>query len=157
LLPKVCGNLDEPIADQALLPVYMLCEAAKKEVTVVLSGEGADELFGGYSYYQNTNKSDFRQRIKNLIRRKKTLKSSPFLNEHLLRTSSGFPLISDHSFRKDLLRSEGVTTPFDNYLTNLMVGNLPLPDKQISDLKSWLVDDLLVKLDRMTMAHSIEG
>ena len=51
LLPTVVESLDEPLGDQALLPTYWLCREAKRHVTVVLSGEGADELFAGYEYY----------------------------------------------------------------------------------------------------------
>ena len=51
LLPEVASALDEPLGDQATLPLFWLCREARKFVTVALSGEGADEIFGGYSYY----------------------------------------------------------------------------------------------------------
>jgi asparagine synthase (glutamine-hydrolysing) len=53
LLPKVVLALDEPVGDQAQLPLYWLCQEARQHVTVALAGEGADEIFAGYSYYQN--------------------------------------------------------------------------------------------------------
>ncbi len=52
LLPEVAAALDEPIGDQATLPLFWLCREVRREVTVVLSGEGADEIFAGYSYYR---------------------------------------------------------------------------------------------------------
>ena len=53
LLPQVADALDEPIGDQACLPLLMLCTEARKHATVVLSGEGADEMFAGYGYYND--------------------------------------------------------------------------------------------------------
>src|SRR5262249_25271411 len=50
-LPKINWYLDDPVADPAVVPLYFLAKAAAKQVTVVLSGEGADELFGGYGIY----------------------------------------------------------------------------------------------------------
>ncbi|MBD0837056.1 asparagine synthase-related protein, partial [Aestuariibaculum suncheonense] len=50
-LPKIIWHLDEPVADPAAVPLYFLAREARKHVTVVLSGEGADELFGGYTIY----------------------------------------------------------------------------------------------------------
>ena len=52
LLPIVAKQLDEPLGDPAALPTSRLCKAAKNHVKVILSGEGADELFGGYEYYR---------------------------------------------------------------------------------------------------------
>src|SRR4030095_13606516 len=52
LLPQVAAALDEPVGDQAMLPLYWLCREARRHVTVALSGEGADEIFAGYSYYE---------------------------------------------------------------------------------------------------------
>ena len=50
-LPEIASVIDEPLGDQAALPTYKLCKEASRHVKVVLSGEGADEFFGGYSYY----------------------------------------------------------------------------------------------------------
>ncbi|MCY8574188.1 asparagine synthase C-terminal domain-containing protein, partial [Bacillus haynesii] len=51
-LPKIVWHLDDPLADPAAIPLYFVAKEAKKQVTVVLSGEGADELFGGYNIYR---------------------------------------------------------------------------------------------------------
>jgi asparagine synthase (glutamine-hydrolysing) len=160
LLPRVASNLDEPIADQALLPVFMLCEAAKEEVKVVLSGEGADELFAGYSYYKVNNNfpSSLRQKIKKIMMASLKFEVPHFLDENLLVTSSGFPLISDLSFRTSLLsKINNSDTGSGKTLSFRSSGLGILTSQQVSDLKTWLPDDLLVKLDRMTMCHSIEG
>jgi asparagine synthase (glutamine-hydrolysing) len=52
LLPEICQQLDEPMADSSLLPTYMLCGYARQHVTVALGGDGADELFGGYAPFR---------------------------------------------------------------------------------------------------------
>src|SRR5581483_4220119 len=52
-LPKIVWHLDEPVADAACVPLYFLARRAREEVTVVLSGEGADEILAGYSIYKN--------------------------------------------------------------------------------------------------------
>ena len=51
LLPRLIWHLDEPIADQATIPTYLICGVAAKQVRVVLTGEGGDEIFGGYPRY----------------------------------------------------------------------------------------------------------
>lgn len=51
-LPEIVWYLDEPVADPALVPLYFIAREARKHVKVVLSGEGADELFGGYTIYR---------------------------------------------------------------------------------------------------------
>src|SRR5207245_8388788 len=51
-LPAIVWHLDDPVADPAVVPLYFLARAASQEVSVVLSGEGADELFGGYGLYR---------------------------------------------------------------------------------------------------------
>ena len=52
LLPKLLWHLDEPLADATIIPTYLLSQATRRRVTVALSGEGGDELFGGYTHYQ---------------------------------------------------------------------------------------------------------
>ena len=56
-LPKIIWHLDEPVADPACVPLYFLARRAKEEVTVVLSGEGADEVLAGYNIYQRLSRS----------------------------------------------------------------------------------------------------
>jgi asparagine synthase (glutamine-hydrolysing) len=51
-LPKIVWHFDDPLADPAAIPLYFVAKEAKKHVTVALSGEGADELFGGYNIYR---------------------------------------------------------------------------------------------------------
>jgi asparagine synthase (glutamine-hydrolysing) len=150
LLPEVANALDEPVGDQAMLPVYWLSRDAGASVKVVLSGEGADELFAGYDYY----------------RRFSTAKSNgvaaplnSFVNNMEPITPSGFPLIGDAPLRRRLTGHEApAVLPWEqDQLAYLTEAATPLERARVADLHSWLASDLLVKLDRMTMAHSLEG
>jgi asparagine synthase (glutamine-hydrolysing) len=144
LLPKVVAVLDEPVGDQALLPVYWLCQEAKRHVTVVLSGEGADEVFGGYSYYDSPAAYGPLRRL---------------VQNPLAMTPSGFPLLLDSASRDRLVSHDRASiSPWETELIAWLNRSAePLRRAAATDLASWLPDDLLVKLDRMTMGHSLEG
>lgn len=162
LLPKVASAMDEPIGDQALLPLYWLCKEARQRITVALSGEGADEVFGGYDYYRSC--------VEGVNRRSKLkawLGLAPLednYSRNLIHYSepvspSGFPLLTDNALRQSL-----TAITFSNLgqwesklfrsLNNATDG---LQRATAVDLATWLPDDLLVKFDRMSMAHSLEG
>lgn len=141
LLPEVVSNLDEPIADQAALPTYWLAKEAKKIVTVVLSGEGADEIFGGYSYFLNEN---FYEKL---------------VDYNKNTTPSGYPLLMDINSCKYFMNInfEKETEAEKELFDWIATGRSELQKSMVTDLTTWLPDDLLVKVDRMTMAHSLEG
>jgi asparagine synthase (glutamine-hydrolysing) len=149
LLPKVIQYLDEPIGDQALLPVYWLAEQSKNKLKVVLSGEGGDEIFGGYDYYRRfTDNKDMKYLLSKLISKNVTC------------TPSGFPLVASMDQAYSLLNNEFTIDNQDwekSYLSWINTSNNSIQRANAADLASWLPDDLLVKFDRMTMANSIEG
>lgn len=160
MLPEVVESMDEPIGDQALLPVLLLSREARKYVTVVLGGEGADEIFGGYKYY-----SQFagRYTIKNLVKRLFN-REDRFLNEVLCQTTSGFPLITNKYDRLELMKKDfrenvGLDSLKDErgFVGDQRTISDGLKRAQHADIYSWLVDDLLIKYDRMGMAASLEG
>jgi asparagine synthase (glutamine-hydrolysing) len=165
LLPEVAGALDEPVGDQAMLPLFWLCREVRREVTVVLSGEGADELFAGYNYYEPfIDKGDWRARLGFLLDPNTAAPlSTTFCNRLLIDappcTPSGFPLLSDEGDRSRLLITPRVSA--DGWeidvLSWLAGAHDPLQRASAADIGTWLADDLLVKADRMTMAHSLEG
>ncbi len=142
LMPEVAAALDEPLGDQAMLPLYWLCREARKHVTVVLSGEGADEIFAGYGYYADAKGPEPR-----------------FLGLRSLQTPSGFPLLTTAEERARLTGAPSAATDaWESRLLHWLEGaNDPLQRATAADLGSWLPDDLLVKFDRMSMAHSLEG
>lgn len=161
LLPTVVAALDEPNGDQALLPTYWLCREAKRHVTVVLSGEGADELFAGYEYYgAMLTRRSWRFRLKEWIGGQAVAAPLQRLCQNIQPvTPSGFPLVMDAEGRRQLLGGH-VPEPDsweDSFRSMLAQAGSSLQRATLADALTWLPDDLLVKLDRMAMANSLEG
>ncbi|OYQ36913.1 asparagine synthase (glutamine-hydrolyzing) [Niveispirillum lacus] len=162
LVPEVAAALDVPLGDQALLPVYWLSREARRHVTVVLSGEGADEVFAGYGYYASVSPQTvpgWSQRLRNRITPATLPAVAPLLDEVTLATPSGFPLLSSAATRHYLTGRTGVQP--DGWEIDLRdwlaLAKDPLQRATAAEIATWLPDDLLVKLDRMTMAHGLEG
>jgi asparagine synthase (glutamine-hydrolysing) len=145
LLPQVAAALDEPVGDQALLPLYWLCREARRHVTVALSGEGADEVFGGYAYYHDA------------LPEGRT--AGRLVHNGSAVTPSGFPLLTTAAEREHLCGGASVDgDEFERDLLRWLDTSVdPLQRATAADLATWLPDDLLVKFDRMAMAHSLEG
>lgn len=125
IVPQVAWAMDDPVADYACLPTFKLAQEAKKRLTVVLTGEGGDELFGGYSRYRRA------QRPKWLGGRVAEPQTDALLGPSAI-----------EAWRKHATRPNGLTT---------------LQQAQAADIATWLPNDLLLKLDRMLMAHGLEG
>jgi asparagine synthase (glutamine-hydrolysing) len=163
LLPKVAAALDEPVGDQAMLPLYWLCQEARKHVKVVLAGEGADEVFAGYSYYDRFLKNTtWREKITGWLRSSRNQHVGgldQLIHNDALITPSGFPLLTDAATRRRLIGRDNYTEPVweGELLSWLDKANDPLQRATAAELTTWLPDDLLVKFDRMAMAHSLEG
>src|SRR5699024_10818562 len=66
-LPKIMWHMDDPLADPACVPLYFVSREAKKHVSVVLSGEGSDELFGGYNIYRETESLKLFSSVPNMV------------------------------------------------------------------------------------------
>lgn len=148
LLPQVTDALDEPIGDQAMLPLFWLAREARKHVTVVLAGEGADEAFGGYSYYRSFAEGS-RANVTNRL-----------IVDELAALQSGFPILSGAAERKTLIHAPIDEEPDAwelDTLNWLRDAHSPLQRASAADIATWLPDDLLIKFDRMAMAHSLEG
>lgn len=158
LLPTVVEGLDEPLGDQALLPTYWLCREAKRHVTVVLSGEGADELFGGYDYYgPMLSRRSWRAGLREWVSGRRSAGTPRTLCDNAW--PSGFPLVMDSGGRRGLL-GDLVHDPDsweESLLSSLNATDNSLQRATLADILTWLPDDLLVKLDRMAMANSLEG
>ncbi len=159
LLPRVAEALDEPVGDQAMLPVFWLSREARKRVTVVLAGEGADEVFAGYDYYR-----DFAP--KRLPRLRNWLAGAApangfqrFIHNPAPQTPSGFPLLADAADRERMMITPvtGASEWEKRLMKRLNLFSDPLQRATMADIHTWLPDDLLVKFDRMAMAHSLEG
>ncbi|MGB7359158.1 MAG: asparagine synthase (glutamine-hydrolyzing) [Mycobacterium sp.] len=170
-LPEIVWYLDEPVADPALVPLFFIAREARKHVKVVLSGEGADELFGGYTIYReplSLKPFDYLPRglrksvgkmaapLPQGMRGKSLLhRGSLTLEERYYGNARSF---SDEQLRAVLprFREDWVHTDVTAPLYARSQGWDPVSRMQHIDLFTWLRGDILVKADKMTMANSLE-
>lgn len=170
-LPEIVWYLDEPVADPALVPLFFIAREARKHVKVVLSGEGADELFGGYTIYReplSLRGFDYLPRPvrKSLGRASKPLpdgmRGKSLLHRGSLTLEERY-YGNARSFSDEQLRA--VLPGFNPAWTHTDVtaaiyaesyGWDPVARMQHLDLFTWLRGDILVKADKMTMANSLE-
>jgi asparagine synthase (glutamine-hydrolysing) len=169
-LPLIVWYLDDPVADPALVPLYFIAREARKHVKVVLSGEGADELFGGYNIYREplslrafsalpgsvrsglarvSRRMPLGMRGKDLLRRGAIpLEERYYGNARIFRDEElGF------------LRTRDPAVSFRNVTDPIYADCAGYDDvtrMQYIDLFTWLRGDILVKADKMTMANSLE-
>src|SRR5437762_1311864 len=174
LLPALAEAFDEPFADSSALPTYLVSELASRHVKVALSGEGGDELFGGYYTYaadllaarigglarlarplverlpSSTAKASFDYRAKRFVRAAQL----PPLERH-----HGWKEIFSRDMRAELTVRRSPFDPVDLLRARYeeTSGADGLARLQDVDLGVYLVDDLLVKTDRASMAHSLEA
>ncbi len=184
ILPRLVWHLDEPFADSSAVPTYHVAKAARERVTVALSGDGGDEVWAGYErrYGLNRWETRFRHFLPDWLRAgllgplgaawprhqriPRPLRAGYFLQN--IATTFERAYFSDLSlFRgaeKAALLSPDVKkqldgrTSFDAFARHFeRVRHLdPLTQLLYVDLKTWLSNDILVKVDRMSMAHSLE-
>ncbi len=168
VLGKAVYHFDEPVADPSAIGIYFLAREARKSVKVVLSGEGSDELFGGYNIYTApfaSNKLlwlpkpiiDFALKIPFNFFGKNYLKR---VNEKIESWYFGQKYFSDSIFdRKEIKKMwKGEKEDFQS-MNSLYKKITKLSDStkmQYIDINTWLVGDILAKADKMTMAHSLE-
>jgi asparagine synthase (glutamine-hydrolysing) len=172
-LPLIIWYLDDPVADPALVPLYFIAREARKHVKVVLSGEGADELFGGYTIYREPislrHLAAAPDPVKKLLAALSTRLPEGMRGKDLLRRSSiGIEeryYGNARIFRDDELRANGL---LKTYSPNVSYTDVTAPyyaasrhlddstRMQYIDLFTWLRGDILVKADKMTMANSLE-
>jgi asparagine synthase (glutamine-hydrolysing) len=176
LLPKLGAAFDEPFADSSALPMYLVSELASQHVKVALSGEGADELFGGYYTYVADQLAPRLGGLAGIVRPLvEALPSSSgkasfdYKAKRFVRAAHLPPLERHHAW-KEIFSAEaraqlltagrrGTVDPLDVYRARYAEtqGADPLARLQDVDLGVYLVDDLLVKTDRASMAHSLEA
>jgi len=180
-LPKYVWHMEEPVCEPPAIALYYVSALARKHVTVLLSGEGGDEAFAGYSNYRN------------LVWLERLKRGGPFLKSALAagmsfgnsffgasRLAKYVPLMGDHFPEYYYSRTSNPHRTTGNGLGSLYSADfLRAVDRELSiqpmrtlqsrvhglntldamlyiDTKSWLPDDLLIKADKMTMANSIE-
>ena len=170
-LPRIIWHLDDPMADAAAIPLWFAAREARKHVKVVLSGEGADELFGGYGvYYQpgvvRAGKALPGWGRATISRVASELPTGRRGKGLLSRTSTPLPrryIGNAHVFSTDearLLVRGGTGSEFDVtdpvYRQAAEAGLDDVATMQLVDVNTWLPGDILVKADRMAMAHGLE-
>ena len=133
-LPEIVACMDDPAMDYAIIPTWFLARRARQDVKVVLSGEGGDELFGGYSRYAKAMKPWW-------------------LGGRAMRTRGYFD-------RVDVLRERPSGWRDGIAASEAQAGDggrTRLQTAQAVDIDDWLPNDLLLKMDRCLMAHAVEG
>ncbi len=165
-LEKAVWHLDEPIANPTIVAQYILSQFSRESVVVVLSGDGGDELFGGYDRYRYSLWSTYYRKIPAVIR-KIFNKSAKFRK---LDIAPGVDRYAQFLFQKDSIIQEVAPKYVDKntrtYFQNRFFSGMDFDYKtEISfdelfmeiDRKSWLTDEALLRTDKMTMAHAIES
>lgn len=171
MLPTIQYHMDEPQSNPSSVPLYFLSELASKHVKVVLSGEGADEIFGGYEWYHPTPNMDKYEKIPYIIRRvlsqicKRLPKNriTSFLvkgGQKVEEKFIGEAKVFDEDDALRLLKGKYKKGPSIESITKVVYDQVADKDDvtkmQYIDLKLWLPGDILLKADKMSLAHSIE-
>ncbi len=163
--------MDEPQSNPSCLPLYFLARLAREHVTVVLSGEGADEIYAGYEWYDEAGMMKKYKRLPKFIRvfAAWIAKKLPYFKGHdFIIKSSGNPedyfigqaMVWDEKDALSVLTPEYRIGPSVKEVTAPIYarvkGKSELDKKQYLDLNLWLPGDILLKADKMSMASSLE-
>jgi asparagine synthase (glutamine-hydrolysing) len=170
-LPTIVWHLDDPFADPAAIPLYFLAQAARRDVRVALSGDGADELFGGYPIYHEplslatvSHLPDTMQRGLRAVSRviPQGVKGKSFLERGTTpieaRYAGNVRIFSEED-KVRLLRHFHPEIHYTDVTASVYAEAKGLDDvatMQYVDLYTWLRGDILVRADRMSMAHGLQ-
>lgn len=172
-IPSLVWHMDEPVTESAAISLFFVSKLAREDVTVVLSGEGSDEVFGGYPIYKYMSALERYRTLPEPLRRSlinpllnrlggKWNKYTDLSNQPLAQRYTGVSFYE--SPVKDSLYRPELRNLFNGSAMPGLVGRYydktegldPLLRMMYLDVKSWLPDDLLIKADKMTMATSVE-
>lgn len=171
MLPTIQYHMDEPQSNLSSVPLYFLAELARKHVTVVLSGEGADEIFGGYTWYQKSGKQETYEKIPFALRRALSnvssklpqnkvtnflVKGGQTIEEKFIGQAKVFEEADAEKVLKDDYKKAPSVASITKKVYDQVQGKDDLTKMQYLDLNLWLPGDILLKADKMSMAHSIE-
>lgn len=167
---KIQYHMDEPLADPAAVALYFVCKLASERVKVVLSGEGADEIFGGYNIYKEPDDMAFynaipkpirkgigaiasklpaKRGVNFLIRRSKDLEERFIGNAYIFSEAERKNILT---IKTDAPKAMDITKPFYDKVK----GKDNVTKMQYLDLNLWMTGDILLKADKMSMANSLE-
>jgi asparagine synthase (glutamine-hydrolysing) len=168
-LPQIIWHLDDPVANESAVPLWFVAREASKQVKVVLSGEGSDELFGGYTAYRQPGVVRAGEHMPGWIRvcmqRTAALIPPGVKGKGLLECTStplrrryignpGYGALITGRGRPDRARAYDVTDPVYDQAEAAELDDVST--MQLVDINTWLPGGILVQADRMTMAHSLE-
>lgn len=170
-LEEIQYMMDEPHSDPSIVPLYFLAELASRDVKVIFSGEGADELFGGYDEYDSTVLMKKYKKLPLSVRKPlgilskhlPEVRGKKFLIKGGLSPEEWF--IGQARIFEEKAVSKILTSLYNNTPTvkeivkpyyDQVNGEDDVTKMQYLDLHLWLVDDILLKADKMSMAHSID-
>lgn len=169
--PDIQYHMDEPQSNPSSVPLYFLAKLAREHVTVVLSGEGADEIFAGYEWYADTPAMEKFKKVPRPLRRlaADVAKKMPYFKgkNFLLKCSErpedyfmGQALVFPEKEAEAVLKPAYRVGPAPHTLTDQVYARVKDQDevtkKQYLDMSLWLPGDILLKADKMCMAHSLE-
>lgn len=170
-LPRIVWQLDDPVADPALVPLFYVAGKASEHVTVALSGEGSDEFFGGYQIYREPMSLKSVQGLPGPLQRglrtvAKTIPAGVRGRSFLERGTTpleerycGGARIFGDAAKSRLLRHYDPNVRHTDVTAPIYAAAGDLDESttmQFVDMHTWLRGDILVKADRMSMAHSLE-
>ncbi|MFD0703055.1 asparagine synthase (glutamine-hydrolyzing) [Slackia equolifaciens] len=171
-LETIQYHMDEPQSNLSSVPLYFLAQLAAEQVTVVLSGEGADELFAGYEWYEDTPEmAKFKRTVPLGVRRAlgSLVQHLPYFKGHNFLTKCaevperwyvGQANVYSPEEADDILKPDYDQGPNAFELCAPVYAQVPqfceLSKKQYLDMNMWLPGDILLKADKMCMAHSLE-
>jgi len=175
-LAKIVSILEEPVASSSIVPMYLVCERARRDVKVVLMGQGPDELFGGYRRHLGVHYGSYWRKLPkwariplmntiNALPRNDTLKrgvNSLGIDDRLKRYQSVLSILPgdtiDELFLDGLVPRDAGDTIQDCWadLESLMENTDELGGLQFLELRSSLPDELLMYADKLSMAHGLE-
>lgn len=168
-LAKIQYHMDEPLADPAAVALYFVCNIASEKLKVVLSGEGADEIFGGYNVYSEPGATAYdrlpaslRKGIGNIagklpakrgvnffVRKGKILEERFIGNAYMFTPEDRKKILK---IKTDAPEPLAITQPFYNNVSSMD----DVTKMQYLDLHLWMAGDILLKADKMSMANSLE-
>ena len=170
-IPKVMYHMDEPLADPSCIALYFVDKLASEHLKVVLSGEGADEFFGGYNiYHEPISLKPFKfipkfirkpmgaiaSKLPNFKGRNFIIRGSKTVEERFIGNANMFSVKE----RDKLLKTKKTNIPPSQIVESCYASVKGLNDiakMQYIDINFWLQGDILLKADKMSMAHSLES
>ncbi|MFN7662613.1 MAG: asparagine synthase (glutamine-hydrolyzing) [Alphaproteobacteria bacterium] len=166
LISQIPIYYDEPFADSSQIPTMLLSRVTRQKVTVALSGDGGDELFCGYRRYEDILKLKklsllskaanqvpfFKETVKKVKGYSRYGKFFELRNEHDIINSDYLNYLKNYSFIKDFVPI------FDSAYSNILKASVNFQEQHmLQDMTTYLPDDILVKVDRASMASSLEA